>query len=234
LCRITEISWNGIRNEEDFGIETYRPIRKVYSREGVKKIAITGSSIVALYNDGKILGWGLSPTGQTRKDAAGKQVSFNVANAVDVYLNKFHTVVLTEDGHAVYFGGCDLDEKDFYGNKIPPWGVVSGALGPVSDVAAIAMAENDNQDRDVFLRKDGSVCEAYAPVPLGMKDTYCGYNAAISKGPLCLRGKVPIIKLAKGHYNGVFPLGIDHQLWIGHYYPGGAELNIRANIKLEE
>jgi len=211
------VEWNAIPSQNKFGLQTYTPIRKVYSREGVKKIAITGSSIIALYNDGKILGWGLSPTGQTRKDAAGKQISFDVANAVDVYLNKFHTVVLTKDGKVIYFGGCDLDGEDFNGKPAPHWGEVKGVIGLVTDVVAVAMQDNDNWFPDVFLKKDGSVCEAYAPVPLGIKDNDCGFMAAISKGPRCLDGLGPVIKVLTGNNHWILALGKDHHLSIPHY-----------------
>jgi hypothetical protein len=235
------IEWNAIPAgiEDDFiGIKAYTPMKKVCSREGVKKIAITDSSIVALYNDGKILGWGLGPTGQTRKDAAGKQVSFDVPNAVDVYLNKFHMVVLTADGHAVYFGGCDLDGKDGNGHEMPHWGEVTGVVGPVSDVVAMSMADNDNEWPDIFLKKDGSVCAAYAPLPPGVKDLGCGYEASIEKRNGCHRCSIPMIGLAQGHYKGFIFLGADHQLWGPYRYPGGGgwsdEFIKWKDIELEE
>jgi hypothetical protein len=217
------LEWYEIPAQEGFGIEGYGPIRKVYSHDGVKSIAITESSIVALFSDGKILGWGLSRTGQTRKDAIGKQVSFDVLNAEDVYLNKFHTVVLTKDGHTIYFGGCDLDGNDFKRGHNVSFGVVAGAFGLVSDVKAVAMSDNDNFHPDLFLKKDGSVWTAYAPVPPGLDDTFCGFMAKLN-GVRHINSTVPAIKIVGGDDREFLVLGVDHQLWIPHYYTGGTQL----------
>jgi hypothetical protein len=223
----------GALNLKEFmGSERLGPIKKIYSHDGVKSLAITGRSVIALFNDGQILGWGLTQAGQTCGDTKSKIVSFDIPDAENVYLNDFRTIVLRKDGHLIYYGGCGF-------NHDIPQGVITNAIGKISNVKELTMSSNDSFWPDLFIKKDGSVWQSYAPVPSGFENTWCGRYAhwaetAWSKGVRQVDVSVPALKVVATYQNNYLVLGEDHHLWNPFSSQSGIVGLKKIHIKFEE
>lgn len=174
-----------LRDPRSFRVTGYGPIKTVISRKGVKAVAVASrpkimsikgavykpasESLVALFDDGTVMGWGITPTGRTTEDGIGQNILLTRSpGAIGVAVNAAHTVILPASGVPLFWGGCDLFGTDRNGH---PWtsGNVVGADGYVVDVIGMGIAEgNDNVLPDVFIKRDGTVWAAYAPSPPGM------------------------------------------------------------------
>lgn len=169
------LEWSGILSEDGFGFRDFTPVKILCTHPGVRDISASDGSALALFWDGVILGWGLNDFGQTRKAKIGRQISFNVPGAVSVFLNSYHAAVLLKDGQILFWGGCSLGEDSYFKEHLPSSaGLVNGAYGQVTGVATMALSDNDNETPNVFLKHDGSVWRAYAPLPSEFSDRRLG------------------------------------------------------------
>lgn len=189
-----------IRDEWMFGISRYGAITKLLQREGVKAISAapgthtTNSSesmnfgLVALFEDGVVMGWGISSSGQIEKEVTGQWITLTKSlGASGIAMNAFHTAVLTAEGTPKFWGGCDL-YGDFGDNEHhkQPLKKVLGKDGYISDVESFALTQdlndgvaggwgNDSGHADIFIKRDGSVWLAYAPTADTATESYgCG------------------------------------------------------------
>ena len=226
----TIIEWVAIPAKVGFGTAGYGNFRTIHEREGIRAIGLSTSGTVALFKDGVVLGWGLSQTGQTRKDAAEQRISFPVPSSVlSVYLNNFHTAILTESGPVILWGGCDLDGHDFNRQNTGPFGVVTGVEGPVADVVTVAMSGNDNVWPDVFLKRDGSVWAAFAPLP---PDTHYNFCSRGGVKPWRLTGMTAAATAIATNGRVILALGADHTLWVaGELGNTLSKINIRMEAE---
>lgn len=236
------VEWLIIRKENKpgggFGVEGYGPIKKIISSPGVKAIAAAPGTmarivaepapygLVALFDDGTVMGWGISSSGQIVKDANTPSILLTKSpGAVGIAMNDFHTVILSAQGVPQFWGGCDLYGRD--GNGGHPWthGSVHGAEGYVADVIGMAIAQdinigvaggwgNDNGTPDVFIKRDGTVWIAYAPIPENTPNFDCGqYKTANPRQAVQVSaGKAIAVQVATAR-GFIFMLDADHKLW---------------------
>jgi alpha-tubulin suppressor-like RCC1 family protein len=182
------VRWVERRKERGFGIDGYGAIQKVISRDGVKGISVAPGNLtrfvtesepywmVTLFEDGIVMGWGVTSSGQISEAADNQPVTLAISKgATGIAMNAFHTVILTADGRTQFWGGCDMFGRDFNGGHPWKYGNVFGVDGYVSDVVQMALAQDintgtggwgdDNNIQDVFIKRDGTVWGAYAPIP---------------------------------------------------------------------
>jgi len=111
----------------------------------------------------------------------------------------------------ILWGGCDLDGHDFNRQNTGPFGVVTGVEGPVADVVTVAMSGNDNVWPDVFLKRDGSVWAAYAPLP---PDTHYNFCSRGGVKPWRLTGMTVAATAIATNGRVILALGADRTLWV--------------------
>lgn len=185
--------WDEIHKKNLFrpvqGTERFGPVSKVYSREGVKKIVSAPevwprknqTAFSVLWEDGTVMGFGVNEYGQVERNPNTPPITLGrFEGALDIGMNEFHIAVVTNDGHVKFWGGCDL-----YGDNIRPsgrddhvwkYGHLKGVDSEVTEVSAISLVEDDNtfMGFDIFLKKDGTIIKAHAPVPSDVPLEKCG------------------------------------------------------------
>jgi len=232
------VEWLEIRKKRGYEIESYGPIRKIISRAGVKAIAASPGEIervvaepypyglVALFDDGTVMGWGITSTGQIVKEAATPSIELTKSPwAIGIAMNAFHTVILSAQGVPQFWGGCDLYGRGLGGR---PWkyGHVQGVDGYVTDVKGMALAQHrvlgptgwgsDNDKQDVFIKHDGTVWLAYAPIPENTPGFECSQDNRTIKyrqAQQLLAGKAAAVQVAVG-WSNILMLDADHNLWL--------------------
>ncbi len=218
------VHWEELHDPRSFRVTGYGAIKTVISRKGVKAVATasrpaiilqtgelyksTTETLVALFDDGTVMGWGITPI-EISQDSASWQgvVLTKVPSATDIAINDAHTIILTADGTPLFFGGCNkYVAKDPNGH---PWSS-SSVNGYVIDVKSMSVSEgNDNALPDAFIKRDGSVWVAYAPSPSGI---YCPALQGDKRQYWQLTAGVAAATQVVGG-NPIFMLDADHKLW---------------------
>ena len=238
------VRWSIVHKKRGIGVENYGPIKKVISHPGIKAIAAAPGTtkrivsepapfgLVALFDDGTVMGWGISATGQVVKEANTPSVLLTKSpGATGIAMNTFHTVVLTAQGVPLFWGSCDLEGRGIginqtLGQQNWTWGSVRAVAGYVNDVKVMALAQDfnewgiggwgdDNHNYDVFIKRDGTVWLAYAPVPESAQDYQCGQDRSQNdyrKAVQVPAGKAAAIQVAKGK-GSIYMLDEEHKLW---------------------
>ena len=239
------LEWIVIRKGNEpgggFGIEGYGPVRSLISRSGIVGIAAAPGTmervvsepapfgLVALFADGEVIGWGINSSGQILREANSNSVLLTkLPGAIGIAMNAFHVVVLTASGVPRFWGGCDIYGRDGQDSgRLWTYGSVHGTDGFVSDVIAVALAQdintggaggwgNDNNVPDVFLKRDGTVWIANAPLPTGAPNIACGqYNSQIDyqQEVQIAAGKTKATQVITST-GRIIMLDADHQLWM--------------------
>ena len=225
------VEWLAIRDKSGLGAVTNGPIRTVISRMGVKAVTVfwtpevvstvgvviypVASSLVALFDEGTVMGWGIKPSGAATRGSDRKGILLTQSpGATEVSMNAMHTVILTANGVPQFWGGCDgyRDGKDFNGNQWPSRNN-EGVDGYVVDVIGMSLFSGyDNVKPDVFIKRDGTVWAALAPEPSGMLGRDC-YLSAGKKGQLWQlpAGRSAAVQVAAGE--SILMLDAEHKLW---------------------
>lgn len=186
------------------------------SREGVT-IVPSVTSVVALLDDGDVVGWGVKSTGVASRDEDwNEKVLTKAPGAISVAMNAMHTVVLLENGVSHFFGGCEgyRNGLDFKGEPWPQ-GNVEGVPGSVVDVSVMSLFSGyDNVKPNVFIKRDGTVWAAYAPAPAGMLGKDCYLVARDKKQYWQIQaGKEPALQVAATAHT-IYMLDAAHKLWM--------------------
>jgi len=129
----------------------------------VKAIAAGGQHSLALRNDGTIMGWGLTNSGQARGNTNYHTgiVSINgeiLTNIIAISAGFSHSLALRSDGTAVAWG------DDGTGNATVPSGL--------SNIVAVSAGWNHS----LFLKSDGSVASWPRPINLAWRSPSAGTN----------------------------------------------------------
>jgi hypothetical protein len=193
----------------------------VFSHPDIIGVATNGMTTVVLIKNGPVIGWGqdqgLGPQTDVMSDISPyrpRRISLKWP-AASVHLSSNHLIILTNDGTARFWGGCEPRE--------PPLAVIDGLDGEaisISDIVAVSASfDDDNLFSDAFLRRDGSVWLGHAPAPAGDKASDCrNHSGRDPPGDMVRLGgmTVPAVSVAIGGYLGMFPImaiGADHTLW---------------------
>jgi hypothetical protein len=226
------VDWEEIHEAQTYRVKGYGLIRTVISQNGVKAVAATSwprvisrtgtvleeasESLVALFDDGTVLGWGFASTGRSTRDSNWQSILLTKSpGAISVALNRSHTVVLSSKGVPQFWGDCGVDKSISKDPAGFPWpsGSVIGADGYVVDVIGMALAEgNDNVLSNVFIKRDGSVWAAHAPVPPDMTTPYCQRPAGYEHSWKLSEGSVIAVQVASGGAT-ILMLDTEHNLW---------------------
>jgi hypothetical protein len=194
------VEWREVRDKYGLTVVGYGPIKTIFSGKGIKAIASAPGNLddrdpksspfglVALFDDGTVMGWGITATGQLTREADTPSVVLTkLPGAIGIAMNAFHTVILTAQGVPQFFGGCDLYGRDGT-NSGHLWshGRLNGVNGVVNDVSGMALAQEPNfggaggwgndtgSGADIFINRDGIVWLAHAPLPAGASGFECG------------------------------------------------------------
>lgn len=172
-----------------FGIDGYGPIRTISSRPGVSAIAAatkgetvpTGRAAItkfsygleALFEDGTVMGWGITPTGEVTEDIPTSNVLLTKSpGAIGIAMNGRHTIILSAQGIPQFWGGCEVVEKDVNGHLLPKVGV-HAVDGNVTDIIGMAIPQNDDLYPNAFIKRDGTVWVEYSPIPANISGVSC-------------------------------------------------------------
>jgi hypothetical protein len=223
------VDWEVLRDPRSFRVIGYGPIHTIISRKGVRAVAvasrpkvmsITGTvykpateSLVALFDDGTVMGWGITPTGRTTEDATWQSVLLTkLLGATDIAMNLSNIVILSADGVPRYWGGCDLYGKNANGQSWSP-GSTERADGYVADVIGMAISQgNDYVLPDAFIKQDGSVWAAYAPLPPSASGKECLKSEGDKRRAWKLTaGSAVAIQVVGG--DPIFMLDAEHKFW---------------------
>lgn len=223
------------------GVDGYGPKQVLYTGKKIKSIDATSAGIIVLFEDDTVLGLGLSETGQPRKDAQEKQVFFGAPQPVTaVYLTTFHTIILSADGRARFWGGCDIDGfGQSVGSKSVPAAKIGGVAGVesvIDNVKEVFPAINDNHTPDLFLKKDGSLWADFAPRPDKIENSFCRPDKKISESPIKISNITGPIRTIAGKYgsvgvNNLIALTTDGYIWVSQYASNGF---IKSSINIKE
>lgn len=184
------VKWLDILNDFQREGETVEEvIETLYSRQGVKAIAATSDwlarpgrdnpvrfGLIALYEDGEVMGWGISKTGQISSTPTNETVHLTSSpGASAVAISPFHVAVINK-GIPKFWGGCDLHGGRLTGGSLPwEWGRLVGTAGYLTDVESVALAiDGDNSSLSAYLKLDGSVWLAFSPIPNDAPPHECG------------------------------------------------------------
>lgn len=195
------------------GAATNNSILVVASRAKVKGLSFTNSRLAALFDDGAILAWKTKILGAPNDNDWESVLQIQSPEAKTVAISSTHIVALLENGLTRFWGGCDFDGKDIRGK---PWTPerIDGAEGLVTGVTEMGINPgNDNAIPDVFIKRDGTVWEAYAPLPKGMTGTSC-YRSERDKEQfwqLTAGSAAAVQVIAVG--KSILMLDADHKLW---------------------
>lgn len=217
--------------------------RKVASRPGVKSVAALWSpedlgwkklnldtpesSLVALFDDGSVIGWGIQATGIPFRNANWNELLLTKSpGATKISLKINHTIILTAGGEMQYLGGCG--GININGQR---YSQVNTSIlkGEVADV--VEMSPGGYYRPGAFIKRDGSVWVAYAPAPPGMLGKDC-YQKDIKRGQFWKlpAGKAAAVQVAAR--NSIFMLDAEHQLWVAQDNPRGTRFhNLNINLK---
>lgn len=175
-------------------------------------------SLLVLDGNGTVHGYGLSPTWQaSNSDKSFK--TLDLARVKDIAINQYHIVAITEDGNAHYFGGCDLFGRNSGG--VLTTGGLDDMVSPIANLATIEITAGDNNGKNLFLKNDGTVWLAYAPLPKNRQKRECASDSRkdrdIDAEPL-QAGKPPVIQIGRDYV-----MDSNHEIWIlgnwsGHRY----------------
>ena len=222
------VTWEEITRDAHgnwgYEITKYGPIQEIYTVTRIKHLAaapgshelMRPSTLIALLEDGTVLGWGISEFGQETFRGGERIELGKFPDAVDVALNNRHTVVLTKQGVPLFWGGCDIWGQNNSG-KPWTWGHIKNAPGAINDVQSLAL-NNDtffgsNARFDIFLKRDGTVWGARAPTPPGVPDSECGIHGNSPSQPYQLViGDAPATQVSVGN-SIVLVLDKKHRLW---------------------
>jgi alpha-tubulin suppressor-like RCC1 family protein len=229
---------SGIR--DNYGTKSYGPVRRISTQGGIKAIAAatkgetvpTGRlafnkysyGLVALFDDGTVMGWGITPTGQVSNDGISTDavtpsvLLAKFPDATGLAMNERRTIILQSNGKPLFWGECEVVEKDQNDNLIPKSGVHS-VEGSMTDVIGITISRNDDMFPDMFIKHDGTLWSERAPVP-----TSFSYQAACSKIPsnqyFLKHEQVPFYDVHPSVLqvvtNESFTIALDenHELWV--------------------
>jgi hypothetical protein len=200
------------------GTSTLETPRSVYHHPEINEVVTSGFTTLVLQNDATIVGWGFNDAGQLGPDSRTLIDPENPAKITvpftptHIYSGSEHTIVLSRNGQAFYWGGCKSSASDV---AVPN---VVAKEGPLSDITAVAMVGDDNVFPDAFLKKDGSIWLSFAPAPDGVHSESCGRVFPDGSKAVQITGMpVPATKVAVGgsvEINfTILALGSDHSLW---------------------
>jgi len=170
----------------------------------VAAIAVADGRAAALTRSGDVFVWD--------SGAPKPALLYSSPDVKHVALSLDHTLILTKDGHVLYWGQCWCqDDKSGHYNKAS---YVARYVDETDNVSAIA-AEGTRPDHyAIYIRRDGTVWSVYPPDP---SEHHC-FPAFFEPGNPWIRAKqnpgmtVPAISAGLG--NGVFlVVGADHSLW---------------------
>lgn len=243
------VDWSA-RHDEITGMVSVSPLRKVFSRDGVRRVASaswagviqpassstprvvdTTSSLIALFSDGSVIGWGISPEGrmitpqwgqsttphkwEEMKSASWSNILLaKVPGAIDVAIDQGHIIVLSENGVPKYWGGCSFGTPEYSMSLVS----VNGMDGYVDNAIAItltsinALHSYDAMLPDTFIRRDGSLWAVYAPNVQNMPKTCIGATETDQKAWQLILGHAPVIQVASGGRK-ILALDANYELW---------------------
>ena len=218
------VTWEEVLGGED-EITKYGPIQEIYNGTKVRQLAAAAGpgpmNLIALLEDGAVVGWGITEFGQASRKRTERVELGKLPGARGIDLNGMHTVVVSEDGIPLFWGGCDMDGYSIRGYKPWIWGHLSKVALALQDVQAVSLAKDtghggdDNVSYDVFLKRDGTVWMTRPPIPPDAPESECGIfvdsESTIRTQQLVI-GDAPAIQIAYG--NGrVLVLDKQHRLW---------------------
>jgi alpha-tubulin suppressor-like RCC1 family protein len=243
------VEWSAIPTQMGFGIKGYTPIRKVISRNGVKAISTDSSliifsaattstervdtiasGVVALFDDGTVMGWRISSSGQTlipsniseaeAINSGMRQGGFEAQkntfltkhlDAADVAMDARHIVILRSNAVPLYWGSCEA-RKVNRGEHPFKGGELNGAEGFVHDALSVTLRKRTNVPFDIFLKKDGTIWTAYALGAPDMPPICLGTRIMKLQEWQIRLGSAPAVQVAVGGQTALI-LDADHKLW---------------------
>jgi hypothetical protein len=233
-----------------FGIDGYGPIRKVISRKGVKAIAATTGGkmipvaggipylkeffgLAALFDDGAVMGWGITPTGGVAEQADTQGVLLTkVSDATALAMSGKYTVILAANGTPHFWDECGEGFTKTPEGLLLPLSGVDGTKGYLTDVTGMALTLNGAGA--AFIKRDGTVWFALYPLPPPFHDRLCPHNPAVYyHRPMqqLPAGKAAAVRAAAGNHF-LYMLDADHRLWSAPQNFGPKEFhNIPINLK---
>jgi hypothetical protein len=214
---------------EVIGFDNYGPVKKLFSQKGIKDISTTNLiaeagkfnlsyGLEVLFDDGTLMGWGVTPTGQVSKTSSYQSVSLGkFSEPLGLSMNISHTIILSANGIPSFLGECDVVKKYADGHLAQQVGIHT-ADGNLADVIKIGTVINHNDDYnpDAFIKRDGSVWFEFAPIPTSLP----GYSKCSPFDPSMYyrnaeqvyAGKAAAVQIVKGNFV-YFMLDADHNLW---------------------
>lgn len=246
------------------GFASGRPIRKVSSDIPVKSVAAAVSditirsglgnytndaagSMVALFIDGTVRGWGINEFGQTittlwntpitpaawkkEKEEGEKGVLLTRSpGATEVAMDTGHVVILSSNGTPQYWGGCAF-LSDGYS---PLMGTARGVKGNIDGAAHVSIMSTsilhryDHEDADIYIKGDGSVWVVYAPLVPSVPGYCLGATTGAQKSWRASLGGAPALQVSR-----FLVLDADHKLWlIGRMHYEKNSLAVDPNARL--
>lgn len=176
-------------------------------------------SLLVLDGNGTVHGYGLSPTWQaSNSDKSFK--TLNIARVKDIAINRYHIVAITEDGSAHYFGGCDLFGRNSGG--VFTSGGLDDMVSTITNLATIEITAWDNVGKNLFLKNDGTVWLAHAPLPKNRKKRECADDSRKDRGidaESLQIGKFPAIQIGRDYV-----MDSKHEIWILNTWNGHRSL----------